>query len=61
VGSVPFVVKLSATIGLTEVSEEDREVEDVLKRVDKALYNAKKRRKGSIGVAKSEEEFYTVK
>jgi len=61
VGSVPFVVKLSATIGLTEVSEEDREVDDVLKRVDKALYNAKKRKKGSIGVAKSEEEFYTVR
>ncbi len=58
--NIPFVAKLSATIGVIEVSEEDTDVDSIVDRADKALYFAKTNKKGSIAVAKSKEEFYLV-
>ena len=58
--TVPFMVKLSVTIGVAEIMEEDRSMDDVIGRVDKALYYAKNKRRGSIAVAKGKEEFYLV-
>ena len=60
VNSIPFIVKLSVTIGVAEIREEDRSVEDLLRRVDRALYYAKTNRRGSIAVAKGGDEFYIV-
>ncbi len=58
--TVPFVTKLSVTIGIAEVNEEDRTPEDVLGRADGALHYAKRKGRGSIAVAKGKEEFYLV-
>lgn len=58
-GSVPFMIKLSVSIGIVESSQEDTCVEDVIKRADKALSKAKAK-KGSIAVGGKEKEFYTV-
>ncbi len=58
--NVPFVAKLSASIGMVESSEKDSSVEDIISRADKALYYAKTQKKGSIAVSNGEEEFYTV-
>ena len=58
--TVPFVVKLSASIGIIESSDEDKSVEDMIERADKVLYYAKSKGKGKIAVAKSAEEFYAV-
>ena len=56
--SVPFVTKLSASIGIAESSEEDSKVEDIMERAQKALRHAKG--KGKIAVAKSAKEFHAV-
>jgi diguanylate cyclase (GGDEF)-like protein len=60
VESIPFVTELSISVGVTEVREEDKKPEDIIKRADQALYYAKEKRKGSIAVARSGEEFYLV-
>jgi len=53
--NIPFVSKLSATIGVIEVSEEDRDAESMIARVDKVMYFAKENRKGSIAAQKGKE------
>jgi diguanylate cyclase (GGDEF)-like protein len=58
---LPFVTELSTTIGVVEVSDEDKDVEHLLERVDKVLYFAKKERKGSIAVGKNNGEAEIVK
>ncbi len=60
VKSVPFVSKLSVTIGVTEVREEDKKPEDIIKRADQALSFAKEKIRGGIAVARTGEDFYTV-
>ena len=58
--SLPFVTRLSISIGIAESSGEDKKVENLLQRAEKALDYAKSRGKGKIAVARSTKEFYTV-
>ncbi|RLJ71606.1 diguanylate cyclase (GGDEF)-like protein [Hydrogenivirga caldilitoris] len=60
ISSIPFVTKLSASLGVIESSEKDTKVEEMIERADKVLYYAKSVGEGTIAVAKTEEEFYTV-
>jgi len=59
VASIPFVSPLSITTGITEVREEDKKPEDILKRAEQALAYAREK-KESMAVARSPEEFATV-
>lgn len=58
--SLPFVTKLSASVGIAETSGSDKKVEDLIERARKALNYAKGKGKGKIAVSRSAEEFYTV-
>lgn len=53
--SIPFVSKLSATIGVVEISEEDKDTESMIARADKVMYYVKENRKGSIAIQKGKE------
>lgn len=58
--SLPFVTRLSASVGVAESSGEDKKVGDLLEKAEKALNYAKSKGKSRIAVARSAKEFYTV-
>jgi len=61
VKELPFVTRLSVTIGLTQVSEGDRKVEDIYERVSEAMLYAKSHAKGHIAMDEGEDKYKIVK
>jgi len=60
IDSLPFVTKLSVSIGIAESSGEDKKAEDLIERAKSSLEYAKNKGKGKIAVARSRDEFYVV-